>query len=190
MPKAIENAKDAILSTARSLLLQEGYEALNMRSIASVSGIGTGTVYNYFKAKDEIVVALMTEDWFTALAEMDLAIDKKLQSGIATEHDKIIALEYVFLGLKNFVQNYRPIWVSMASVPESEKSSTVRHYNNCLFMNDMSLRIAKIFGLQYKDDTDFTLSFVCKSLSMYAQETNVDFNKLGKILIQVMNSAE
>lgn len=47
-----------ILSAAELLIAKEGLQNLSMRKIASEAGIATGTLYLYFKTKDELLDCL------------------------------------------------------------------------------------------------------------------------------------
>ena len=66
--------RETLLNTARALAEEEGLQKLNIRSIAKKAGVASGTVYNYFSGKDEILLALTKEYWKQALLEMDDAI--------------------------------------------------------------------------------------------------------------------
>ncbi len=43
-----------ILRVAREAFLKKGYKDTSMRSIARLSGVSLGNIYNYYKDKDEI----------------------------------------------------------------------------------------------------------------------------------------
>jgi AcrR family transcriptional regulator len=67
MPKSIENAKENLIIEGRKILLQQSYRELNIRELAKICDIGTGTFYNYFKTKDALVSAIFHDDWFKAM---------------------------------------------------------------------------------------------------------------------------
>lgn len=71
MVKPIENARELLINEGRRLLLQKSYTELNVREIAKNCEIGTGTFYNYFKTKDELVSAIFQQDWSKTLAILD-----------------------------------------------------------------------------------------------------------------------
>jgi AcrR family transcriptional regulator len=54
-----EATRESILSTARRLFLDGGWERTTTRLIASEAGIASGTVFNYFTTKEAIAVELM-----------------------------------------------------------------------------------------------------------------------------------
>lgn len=63
MPKIIENLPQRLLDEARRQVEEVGYGSLNIRTIAKNCGVGVGTVYNYYRSKDELVAAFLLEDW-------------------------------------------------------------------------------------------------------------------------------
>lgn len=70
MRRKDDTLRDTLLNIARSMADTEGIEAVNIRSIAKKAGIASGTVYNYFSNKDEILLALTEVYWNQALSEM------------------------------------------------------------------------------------------------------------------------
>lgn len=74
MKKKDDTLRETLLNTARALAEEEGLQKLNIRSIAKKAGVASGTVYNYFSGKDEILLALTKEYWKQVLLEMDDAI--------------------------------------------------------------------------------------------------------------------
>jgi AcrR family transcriptional regulator len=65
MPRISEEDRLArrqqILDAARVCVLEHGLEAVSMEMIIGRSGLSTGAVYRYFKGKDEILSAAITE---------------------------------------------------------------------------------------------------------------------------------
>lgn len=74
MRKKDENLRDTLLDFARKLADTEGIDAVNIRSLAGMAGVATGTVYNYFSSKDEILLELTEEYWRQTLVEMKQVI--------------------------------------------------------------------------------------------------------------------
>lgn len=70
MRRKDDTLRDTLLNLARNIADTEGIEAVNIRSIAKKAGIASGTVYNYFSNKDEILLALTEEYWKQTLLEM------------------------------------------------------------------------------------------------------------------------
>ena len=63
MPKIIENLESRLIEEARKQIEEAGYSAMTIRSVAKGCGVGIGTVYNYFRSKDELLATYMLIDW-------------------------------------------------------------------------------------------------------------------------------
>jgi TetR/AcrR family transcriptional regulator, transcriptional repressor of aconitase len=65
MPKITDERRAArrqqILDAARACLQDHGLEAVSMEMIIACSGLSTGAVYGYFKGKDEIINAVISD---------------------------------------------------------------------------------------------------------------------------------
>jgi AcrR family transcriptional regulator len=51
--------RDALIAAARDIMTGKGVEAATMLEIAERADVGAGTVYNYFKSKDELAIAVL-----------------------------------------------------------------------------------------------------------------------------------
>lgn len=74
MRKKDDSLRETLLDLARQIADTEGIGAVNIRALAGKAGVATGTVYNYFSDKNEILLALTEEYWRQTLAEMKTAI--------------------------------------------------------------------------------------------------------------------
>lgn len=52
---------ESILTAARSIIQQKGYEAASTNHIADVAGVSIGSLYQYFPSKEAIVAALVED---------------------------------------------------------------------------------------------------------------------------------
>ncbi len=84
MPK--KNYRSEIIESAKKLIAKNGYEKLNMRSIAKGAGVKAASIYNHFKTKDEMIYILIF-DGRVKLAEL---LRKKINKAQTIE-DKILA---------------------------------------------------------------------------------------------------
>ena len=51
--------RDALIAAAHDIMTEKGVEAATMLEIAERADMGAGTVYNYFKSKEELAVAVL-----------------------------------------------------------------------------------------------------------------------------------
>ena len=63
MRRKDDTLRDTLLNLARNIADTQGIDAVNIRAIAQRAGIATGTMYNYFSNKEEILLALTEEYW-------------------------------------------------------------------------------------------------------------------------------
>ena len=71
MPKIIENLESRLIAEARRQIEASGYSAMTIRSVAAGCGVGVGTVYNYFSAKEELIAACLLEDWNQCVTDIN-----------------------------------------------------------------------------------------------------------------------
>ena len=102
MPKIIENLRERIIAAARAVLADNGYGALSMRALARACDVAPGTIYNYFRNKDEIVATLALADWRDTLDRMNATAKgaSDLEQGLSSLCDE----------LNTFTAAYRPTW--------------------------------------------------------------------------------
>lgn len=51
--------RDALVAAARDIMTEKGVDAATMLEIADRADVGAGTVYNYFKSKDDLAIAVL-----------------------------------------------------------------------------------------------------------------------------------
>jgi AcrR family transcriptional regulator len=118
--KKPEVRRGEIVATARHLFLRNGYENTSMQSVVDALGIAKGTIYHYFKFKEELLEAVINDlvaenqrrkqlllqplqgnalEKIRALAEMDAADNALLQElhqpGNIGLHARLLAVALV-----------------------------------------------------------------------------------------------
>ncbi|MCM3663131.1 TetR/AcrR family transcriptional regulator [Mesobacillus subterraneus] len=78
-----EKKRQEILQSAHACFAKKGFEASTVDEIVTHSGLSKGAIYNYFKSKDEIYLALMEgqtnesgKTFTKAIDERETALDK------------------------------------------------------------------------------------------------------------------
>ena len=94
MPKVLLGVRSQIMEAVRRQLVDGGYDALTLRSVAAECGISIGTIYNYFESKEALVSTFMTEEWVTALADVSLACIEAVSPRDAFQHLFDTLVEY------------------------------------------------------------------------------------------------
>jgi TetR/AcrR family transcriptional regulator, fatty acid metabolism regulator protein len=63
-----------ILASARVVIAERGYEATSMLAIAQHAGVAEGTLYRFFKTKEELMLRV-AEEWLQELLAEDFGLD-------------------------------------------------------------------------------------------------------------------
>ncbi len=92
------NLRRMILDAARQYLVEEGYQALSMRKISRQVGCSVGTIYLYFKNKDEIFHALIDEGFEQLYTSFQAVL---MSQFIPIERLQGICQAYIEFGLKH-----------------------------------------------------------------------------------------
>lgn len=119
MPKVIADLENRILDRARGLFLQEGYQGLTIRKVAAECGVAVGTVYNYYPSKERLIVAVMLEDWHTALSRM--------QQGTQEAPAALEGLYAVYCGIRSFAEPYLSVWKCYSETAGMPQLGRERH---------------------------------------------------------------
>ena len=53
--------RTALIEAAREIMSEKGVDSATMLEIAERADVGAGTVYNYFKSKDELAIAVLED---------------------------------------------------------------------------------------------------------------------------------
>lgn len=64
-----------ILAAARHLMLSRGVEAVTMEEVAAAAGVAKGTVYLYFKGKEDLIQALISLVGENILADIEAVVE-------------------------------------------------------------------------------------------------------------------
>lgn len=90
-----------ILGTALKLFVDNGFHGTATSKIALESGVANGTLFNYFKTKDELIVTLYN----SILEEMDDFIIERMESfSISKESFQSLFFTTLFWSLDNQIQ--------------------------------------------------------------------------------------
>ena len=93
-----EELRRTILAAARDAFSRGGYETVSMRSLAEALGLSHGTLYVYFKDKDEIFEALVNESFDQFAAALRATAGK---GGDPVAFLRRAGRKYVEFGLEN-----------------------------------------------------------------------------------------
>jgi AcrR family transcriptional regulator len=109
-----EETRTRLLSTALQLMTEREFDALTVEAIADAADVGKGTIYNYFKTKEDIVVALFVD------------LERRVQNKVAKLSANQQSLEQVLISFvrhqfrlkRAYLQFVRIFFTQMFARPE------------------------------------------------------------------------
>jgi AcrR family transcriptional regulator len=181
MPKNLNNVREDILLVTRELLKETGYSDLNIRKIANQCGVATGTVYNYYSSKNEIIVEILLNEWNLMLRRMDLNT-KPIPEVI----DK---LEIMFNELNNFMINVHGTWFQTHPVSnESNIDVNMIKEKKKILRDQISSKIYSFINTEkaMNDETINICDIIANILISYSND-KIEFSKLRLSLVALVN---
>jgi TetR/AcrR family transcriptional regulator, fatty acid metabolism regulator protein len=121
--------EQGILQVATQLYLQGGYENISMATVAAAAGLSEGTLYNYFRDKQDLQlrVSLAAFEGHIEAAERAVAESTSLREGL----ERLIAIE---LGLLVDAREFFRIWMrelrGSSGYVHSEARSVLRRFSS------------------------------------------------------------
>jgi AcrR family transcriptional regulator len=97
-PKII-GAEEIILKTGKEHLLSKGMKRFSTTEIARECGVATGTVYNYYGSKANLIKCIIENDWDKMLAS--------LEENMSPEKTRYENTKYIYDGFKWFKNEYK-----------------------------------------------------------------------------------
>lgn len=70
-PNVTEERKSQILNAAEGVFTKKGFDEARMDDIAEETGLSKGTLYNYFKSKEDLVIAILDRIFMGAFQQFE-----------------------------------------------------------------------------------------------------------------------
>ncbi len=123
-------AKRSICEAAIHVVSEKGYEHLTMHDVAEQAGIATGTIYNYFKNK---------EDLFSYVHEhVHQALDEQLDNMAQERREPRELIEFTFDKIFTLCDKYKTVFTIAKQLglkermPTEKKKAHISHHINVI----------------------------------------------------------
>ena len=129
-----ETRKNAIMDAAEELFLAKTYEATTMQEIADHAGYSKGTVYNHFKSKEELYLAI-----------------------------GIKAYDYIIETSKEFTKNEAPGLKQLMAIGYAYYDFSKKHPHYAMIFHDIGIKFPDIFSKQKAQLSKIELNYIEQS---------------------------
>ena len=173
MPKILVNIKETLLAEAKRQVMEQGYSAMTIRSVASACGVGVGTVYNYFSSKDMLVASFMLEDWMLCKGAID--------AGCKADRTVEEALYCIYDELKTFTRKYETLFHDESAEMTFASTSRQHHKSLC---EQIATPLLPFCQRQTRVDAEFLAMFIADNMLMWSR-TEHSFAEVSSVLLQL-----
>jgi AcrR family transcriptional regulator len=91
--------REALVSAARRLFMEDGFEATSMAHLARTAGVAPNTIYWYFEDKDAVLTAVLDAAVAEALADYADIVKEPLERQLRWSVDQLMRLRKLITAL-------------------------------------------------------------------------------------------
>lgn len=174
MPKIIENVKENIIKEGKKLLIKESYKSFSIRDVTTACNIGTGTFYNYFPGKKELISEIFRFELNELLNSME---GIKLKNISLREK-----IKEVYNILNKFLANYINIFYEIALINKTAYNHSP-HFSQLFFKVSEIIESEKIKHAVYLDiDSNKLSQFIVFNIIYISQNNFMTIDELCNLI--------
>jgi AcrR family transcriptional regulator len=114
MDEATTQKKDIILNAAIKVFAEKGYYSSRTLDISNEAGVAYGSLYHYFRSKDDILISIFQERWNLLIGKVQQAREQ----GAGPEEQLGMVIDFIF---RSYRQNPDLLKVLIMDVPRLDK---------------------------------------------------------------------
>ena len=157
-------SKKLIIEAAADLFSRKGFSGTRIDEIAERAGIGKGTIYDYFKSKEDLFFAVF--EWFTGKIGEAATVNISALGGAASE--RLMALNDSLVGswgdIRDMFSLFFEFWAASAS-------------------SNMQDRFKESFRRIYGDFRNIVSSLIVEGIAMGEFSADVDPDSIAAALV-------
>lgn len=155
MSHKIDDASEKLMAEGKKMLIEAGFEQLNIRKLVQCCSIAIGTFYNNFSCKEELTVEILKADWEQIINSIDTVATMQLPFKSK--------LEQIYSLVHEFFHNYKNVFIEMLM-----KSTPVKD-NNIEIKTTFCNKLSQLLKTEIANGT---------------LRTTLDTDKLSYIILQ------
>lgn len=126
--------KDIILNAAIKVFAEKGYHSSRTLDISNEAGVAYGSLYHYFRSKDDILISIFQERWSLLIAQV-----RKVREELTDPEEQLgRIIHYIF---RSYEQNPDLLKVLIMDVPRLDKFYNPENWKlyNLFFLGVMDI---------------------------------------------------
>lgn len=132
--------RDRVIRAAQDLAAEGGYEAVQMRDVATRAAVALGTIYRYFPSKDALLLAVMVQ-W---LGDLEERVSRRPPTG-ATTVERI--MDVLARALRSMDREPRLTAAVIGAMTAGDPASVAA-------IGEVTRAMARILAAAFPDDVD------------------------------------
>lgn len=182
--QAVPNRKNDIINAASRVFAQKGYSSTRIIEVADAASVGKGTIYEYFRSKEELFFAVfeaMMDEAGMAIAETAGRLDGPFSLRMKNLADSILQS---WLGQLDMYALVMEFWSATASSPSRDRFRTIfqEGYRQLRMVVADLIRAARVSGeVSAENDVDKVASALIGTWDALLLQAwlDPDFDALG-----------
>ena len=176
-------SKDLLLSAAKEIAQQEGFENLSVRGVAAKCGVSVGSIYNYFPDKSAMIHSIIDDFWLSAIQEITI---RSISS-----YNFLDVFQQTFEQFHRYLSGFDSDWLRQIAflgdmnLPNSESAhfkQLSEHFTRAL---DSDSSVSDTLWTSDFTQADFVL-FVYENMIMMLQRKSDDSSYFVKLCARIL----
>ena len=148
--------RDIILNAAIRVFAEQGYHSCRTLDISNEAGVAYGSLYHYFKSKDDILLSIFRERWKLLLAQMD-----RMNEEIDDPEKRLIAIfDFIFRSYENYPDMMKVLIMDVPRLKQFYSPENQKLYNRFFTGLAEIFREGQERGIFSRQISPITASFV------------------------------
>ena len=148
--------RDIILNAAIRVFAEQGYHSCRTLDISNEAGVAYGSLYHYFKSKDDILLSIFRERWKLLLDTMD-----RLNEEIDDPEKRLIAIfDYIFRSYESYPDMMKVLIMDVPRLKQFYSPENQKLYNRFFTGLAEIFREGQERGIFNRQISPITASFV------------------------------
>lgn len=137
MAKVIDDLGNLILQEAKAIAYEEGLGEISIRKVATHCNIATGTIYNYYPTKIDLVMAVVEDFWAQCF--------RNIHKELAGQLDFFETLEKIYFYMLEYLEHFKKNLLIELTLLDT-KAKSIGKQKEAVYINKFSHMILQLIN--------------------------------------------